>query len=806
MPLQRIISGLAVALAIMALTCTAPAQRAAIDSLKRLAATAADDSVRMRAYYSLSDRLQYSDVDSALACARKGLAIAERRGSRWWIAGGLRLAGLALLEQGSPSRAMEAFRRSKAVYEEFGNTDRIATVRQNIGKTFWRQGIYDSAITHLSAACRTFRELDDEEALAGALMGLGAVYYESGDLPKAFELTHRSWKIYDTLGDRFNVAQCLVNMANIYSLQQKLGKAQEHLIRALKICEDLGERGIAAKCLGNLGYINLHAGKYERAKRYNERSLAIFRDLGITPSIAICLNVLGNILVRQDSLRRGVEYLEEALALEEEIGRTHGLAVGHCDIGGHYYRIAEYEKSERHLRRALEIAERIGAVHNIGCALQQLHQTLFALGKTREAYRVQARWNALQDSITAAENRQEFNDLQAKYETDRRDHKIILLEKDNALQKMEVERQQAVVARQRLEAQDREQRLTLLQNRQEIQQLRIARTEEELQRQKAESQAQKSELERARTDQELKATLLAREKLIRNVSISGVVLVLIIAALLFKRYRDRRTASDLRAEAAEARAEAADAAALRMRAEHERRSREAQERFSRRLIGAQEEERQRIAGELHDSLAQKLIVIQNRTQLALRKNRENPDYLASQIEDISGTAVEALAEVRGISHELRPPLLERFGLGGTVEEMIAELDEATSVKWTAEVDIPEGSVDPDSQISAYRIIQESVTNILRHADASHASIRLTENDGRIDIRIEDDGNGFDTETAQQSDGLGMKSMQERARLLGGELTVQSEPGLGTRVHLVLPVRQNTPESSVIQQPGTKENA
>ena len=481
-------------------------------------------------------------------------------------------------------------------------------------------------------------------------------------------------------------------------------------------------------------------------------------------------------------------FLEEALAIEEEIGRTHGLAIGHCDIGQYYYQLADYEKSEQHLRRALEIGERIGAVHNIGCALQNLHRTLFALGKTREAYRIQAQWTALQDSITHAENKREFNELRAKYEADQRDHRIILLEKDNLLHTLEVERQQAVVEQQRLEARDRERQLTLLQSEKEIQQLSMARTEEELQRQRAEAQSQQSELERARVDQKLKTSLLTREKLIRHVLIGGAILLILIAALLFKRFQDRRTASDLRAEAAEARAVAADAATLRTKAESERRHREAQQRFSQRLIQTQEDERQRIAAELHDSLAQKLIVIQNRSQLALRKGEQDPSYLVQQMADISGTTTDALGEVRSISHDLRPPLLERFGLGETVEDMVEELNTATPLAWSADIDIPEDCFDPDSQISAYRIIQECVTNILRHADASHASVRLAQNDGRVDIVIEDDGRGFDTQRAFEKDGLGMKSMQERAQLLGGDLRIESAEGEGTRIHVSLPVQ------------------
>jgi signal transduction histidine kinase/ligand-binding sensor domain-containing protein len=227
------------------------------------------------------------------------------------------------------------------------------------------------------------------------------------------------------------------------------------------------------------------------------------------------------------------------------------------------------------------------------------------------------------------------------------------------------------------------------------------------------------------------------------------------------------------------------------------RLRDAQEAFSRQLIDAQEAERKRVAGELHDSLGQNLLVVKNLALLGINAHGANPDT-AQQFDEISQAAAQALSEVRSISRSLRPAEIDRLGITKAIGAMLNRLAEVSSLKLSVTLESIDGLLPPEFEINLYRILQEATNNILKHSKAASARVELRREEDQIRLKISDDGQGFDTTQAfsesGRSRGFGLSGMEERARLLGGKLTIVSKPGSGAMLIFKFPLLAGCPQS------------
>jgi signal transduction histidine kinase/ligand-binding sensor domain-containing protein len=211
-----------------------------------------------------------------------------------------------------------------------------------------------------------------------------------------------------------------------------------------------------------------------------------------------------------------------------------------------------------------------------------------------------------------------------------------------------------------------------------------------------------------------------------------------------------------------------------------------QEEFSRRLIASQEAERKRIAAELHDSLGQNIIVIKNRALLG-KQAGDVKDSVSEQLDEIASTASSTLDEMRKIAHNLRPLNLERFGLTDTIVQTAKDVGSAARISFETHIDNIDTLVPAEVQIHLFRIVQEALNNIVKHAGATTGSVSISARDGTIHITIADNGRGFDATGESGRIGFGLTDIAERVKLIGGELTMDSALGRGTRMTVVLPV-------------------
>jgi len=201
--------------------------------------------------------------------------------------------------------------------------------------------------------------------------------------------------------------------------------------------------------------------------------------------------------------------------------------------------------------------------------------------------------------------------------------------------------------------------------------------------------------------------------------------------------------------------------------------RKLQEQFSGALLVSQEDERTRIAKELHDSIGQQLTLIKRRAQT---ENKE----------EIVALSHKTLEEVRSISRGLYPAVLKQLGLSESIEQLILEIDEDTSLFCTAEIENIDSYFSKEESLNFYRFIQECINNSLKHAEATNLSVQVKNLPKSVLLQIKDNGKGFEVSEAIKNNSLGLKTLKERIRLLRGTMQIHSSPVKGTIINCEIP--------------------
>ncbi|HYI87364.1 MAG TPA: PAS domain S-box protein [Burkholderiales bacterium] len=210
--------------------------------------------------------------------------------------------------------------------------------------------------------------------------------------------------------------------------------------------------------------------------------------------------------------------------------------------------------------------------------------------------------------------------------------------------------------------------------------------------------------------------------------------------------------------------------------------------LTRRLVQAEEAERRRLARELHDRVGQSLSALNINLDIISRESQALTPALRQRLDDSLGLVDNTLQSIENVMAELRPPLLDEYGLGAALGWHAEEFSRRTGVKVAVADRDPAGSKNarPEAAVALFRIAQEALNNVLKHAKAANVRLEVSATDEELILDVQDDGQGFDPATAGRGR-WGMTTMRERAEAAGGQLHIASSPGEGTRIHARVPL-------------------
>ena len=207
---------------------------------------------------------------------------------------------------------------------------------------------------------------------------------------------------------------------------------------------------------------------------------------------------------------------------------------------------------------------------------------------------------------------------------------------------------------------------------------------------------------------------------------------------------------------------------------------EHQKKILQSVIVTQEDERKRIAQDMHDAISSKLNVVSLNANILTEEDIsiEESNKVGASILKITNTVLESS---RKIAHDLLPPTLQKFGLKAALEELCEEICETRKYKSNYQLDYAEGFLKPNDELHLFRILQELINNTIKHSNATDIDLILKTEENNLSLQYKDNGKGFNVESAKKAKGLGMSGIENRVIILNGDMQLETQPGAGIKL-------------------------
>lgn len=610
-----------------------------------------------------------------------------------------------------------------------------------------------------------------------ALSNKGYIYIQRGDMDKAIALYNEAMKVEAAIGDKQGTSTSVNNIATIYFKQGKTDSALACFERGLKLQREIGAKEGIATSLNNIGAIYDGQGLTEKALDYYHQSLNIQEELKNKPKIATCLNNIAAIYNNLGQTDKALDYFNRSLKVRQESDDKRGIAQSLNNIGAIYFKLGQTEKALANYEQSIQLYTAIGNKQGIAYSLNNFGAVNLKLGdpkKALDSYNQSLEiYEGLADKKGIAITLHNIGELmlrqsnpakalqygnrslqiaqEAGYTENIRNAHSLLSRSDSALgnyKEAYVHYKEYVHYRDSISNTDSRKAAVKKQVQYEFEKKEaLAKAEQD----KKDAQ-QKAETEK---QQALYQAKLDKQALITWFSAGLFLLLLLSAFLIFNRHR------------------------LKQRHLFQQQLNLLQKQQAVAVMETQEMERKRIAEDLHDSLGHLLSTAKFNLQTFPENQKhltENPLQLLNQ----------ASNEIRNITFDLMPRTLEEEGLVPALNELASRITGPGSIGLTVQVHgLDLYALEKQVQFNIYRIVQEAVNNILKHANAREITIQLIRENNLLTIMIEDDGRGFDP--GKVKNGRGLKNISTRSAWLNGKTAVDSTPGRGTTIVIEIPI-------------------
>ena len=518
-----------------------------------------------------------------------------------------------------------------------------------IGATYFDLAVYDSAMFHLLKAISIAERNGYEQVLSKAYLNMGLVYDALEEFQEAKSCFKKSINLNRNQNHLINLGKSYQNLGNILGQEQDYDSAWTLYNKALELSLSVSNmEGVAHAYIG-LGEVADNRGDYQKGYYLYSKARDYYKLCNNRQGELISYKNMGFMKTRSGKYDEAMVVFDSSLAIARDLGLT---------------------------KREFEIYENI-------C------DTYVASGDYQNAYRTYAKMHLLADSIMNVDKRERIAELEIRYETEKKNARILALQNQNLK----------------------------LEN--------------------------------------------------RNISyLAGGSSVLMVLVFLFafnsQRNRKNRIISEQRI----------------LQLEEEKKLLAA-----RSIVEGQEEERKRIARELHDGLG----VLLSSARMHFVSIRDKSPDTEPLLEQADKLLEQATGDVRRISHNMMPGLLTKYGFYEAIQELFEQLDDIKDIHPVLHVSGKKDRLPENTEIMLYRIIQEMVNNTLKHARASNITLDIDIQLDHLSLKYSDDGQGFDLEQRLRQKTMGLTGLQSRVKFLGGELMIQTAPGKGVLIKFEVPV-------------------
>ena len=569
-------------------------------------------------------------------------------------------------------------------------------------------GDYKSTITYTTEAITLLKAVKVEKGLAACYNILALGYKNLGQYPEAMDSFIQCLNYAKLTKNKVQESNAYQNIATLYLLQKEYKKAAENLDRAANLYRELGDDDGVLTTLFNFANILKEEGKFDQAREHYQTVLGYREKEGNKAVIAYVNINLSQMLVEEGRCKEAVIALRKTMSLLEALKFNSDLVIVLNDLGLCESKLGHRKEAIAAFVKALSIGQNQSLQLYNSDIYKNLAQLYEEDGDYENALKFYQKGVITGEEQNSLDKEKYVANIQERYETELKETRIQLLEKEQKL---------------------------------------------------SDAELQKVEL------------TVKRQKLIRNVLIAGFGLVLLTLIILRLFYIQRlRVQKELSLQ----QEENAKQKISEMMKDHKLSVIE-------RYQEGQDEERSRLAREIHDGIGSDLAGIKIAFEHYVESNHDQ-----SQSNRIAKAISSACVDVRSLSHQLHPLSFSKIGFTSFLNDFIDQISTKSSIEIQTFF-FPEEEIDQLPELllaDAYRIVQELINNILKHAEATHADVQLTKHEDHLNIVINDNGKGFKKNKKQ---GIGLRNIKERLHKVEGDLDIDSSPGNGTSITINIPI-------------------
>lgn len=642
---------------------------------------------------------------------------------RRFFTASLLLVGIACFAQVDKPQVDSLVNRIETTSASTTRVDEMVTV----GLSFRKYDMPNSRL-YAQRALADAQKLGYKKGEADVYGLLGILAYYTSNLDSAEQYQLQALEIWHTLQDTAMIGKVNIDIGNIAADKGNLKKAIDHYLTAQPYIAAAKDTQQLANLHINIGSIFHEQGDYDKTLEYYFKGLEYKNKMAPNGQAAVYNNI-SLVYKNQGRLEEALDYAFQSLELKKSIKYERGIAGSYTTIASIYLQLGQLQKAEDYYDLAIELYRNIGDKYGLGNALGGKGDVLIKDGRHKEAKELYLEALPLaEEEALLALMRDMYLSLSDVY-----------AHEGNYQQALETRKQYEAAKDSVVNAETNERIAELM-----------------------------TEFETAQKEQELllKEIEIKRQQEINKfqTTVFGVIVAFLVLAggMLFWLSRIRQ--------------KTAVQAAI---------AKEQKNRF-REVIDAQEQERKRIAQDLHDGLGQLLSTARLNVS-ALEDSLDQSDAESSSIwKNAIGLIDESVQEVRNVSHNMMPSALIRLGLVSALREQIGKINHAGKITVKLETEGMETRLDEAVEITLYRVVQEVLNNAIKHSQANEIVVRITKHNGNLQVSIKDDGQGLDLQLIKYSRGIGWKNIYSRVELINGIIDMDSSPGVGTNIQVLVP--------------------
>ncbi|HMH33178.1 MAG TPA: sensor histidine kinase [Puia sp.] len=607
----------------------------------------------------------------------------------------------------------------------------------DIGETI-ESGFLEKSSDYYRQALTISKAIKNPRLLLSSLNDIGICLMEQNKLDSAILIFQQAVPVAWSIKDTFRVARVLGNTGNAYLLKKNRVKAIEYYMRSITLWEGCANQDGLSSFYANICDLFYEQREFDKAIEYGKKGYALAIKMGDNYSAANSLVNLSNVYYDTKQIDTMYELLTKALPLARKFNDVEQMATVYESLGNYYFEKNVFPSALSNYQQSYKYILQLANQFHICEICYRLARTYMKLNQTTKAFEYIIKAEELAKKVGARANLNDIYEVRAEMEQRAGHYKLA-----------------SEYFSKSLDLSDSLFRTSTSE--------KVADIEAQYQNVK-----KQGEITRLEKDREIQSLSLKQQATINYFLIASLATILLIAFLGYRNFRNRHLLEKKEAELQQNKISELEKDRQLIAVDS--------------MLKGQEDERSRLAKDLHDGLGGLLSGV----KFSLSNMKDNliitPDNMAvfERSLDMLDTSIK---ELRRVAHNMMPEILTRFGLDEALKEYCNTINATKLVTVKYQSLGMDPRLDQSVEIILFRIVQELLNNILKHAAATEAFIQLIREDHRLNVVVEDNGKGFDAVLTENKQGAGWVSIRSRVDYLKGQLDIHTEEGKGTMVNI-----------------------